>query len=130
MEGRGVIVYGINPVLEALRAGKAREIRVSDRSSDRMREVIALAAKQHVPVKHVPVDVLARQARGGVHQGVVADVEEAAAYTVQELVTAAAGPPLLVVLDGIEDPHNLGAILRTCDAAGVDGVIMQSRRSA
>ena len=125
-----MIVYGINPVMEALRAGRAREIRVSDRGGDRMREVIALAAQHRVPVKRVPVDVLSRQARGGVHQGVIGDVEEAATYTVEELVKAAAAAPLIVVLDGIEDPHNLGAILRTCDAAGVDGVVMQSRRSA
>lgn len=125
-----MIVYGINPVLEALRAGRARAIRVGERGGDRMREVLALAAQQHISVKHVPVDVLTRQARGGVHQGVIADVEEVAAYSVQELVRRAAGVPLLVVLDGIEDPHNLGAILRTCDAAGVDGVVIQSRRSA
>ena len=60
----------------------------------------------------------------------VADIEEAKDYTIQELVNGAAGAPLLVVLDGIEDPQNLGAILRTADAAGVDGIIMQDRRSA
>jgi 23S rRNA (guanosine2251-2'-O)-methyltransferase len=125
-----VIVYGINPVLEALRAGRVREVRVSDRGGERMRELLALAGQQHVPVKHVPADVLGRQARGGVHQGVVADVEETAAFSVDELVSGAPGVPLIVVLDGIEDPHNLGAILRTADAAGVDGVIVQSRRSA
>jgi 23S rRNA (guanosine2251-2'-O)-methyltransferase len=125
-----VIVYGINPVLEALRAGRVREVRVSDRGGDRMRELLALAGRQDIPVKHVPGEVLARQARGGVHQGVVADVEEKSTYSVADLVRGAAGVPLLVVLDGIEDPHNLGAILRTADAAGVDGVIVQSRRSA
>jgi 23S rRNA (guanosine2251-2'-O)-methyltransferase len=125
-----VIVYGINPVLEALRAGRVRELRVSDRGGERLRELLALAGEQHVAVKRLPGDVLTRQARGGVHQGVVAEVEDAEEYTVEELVRGAAGVPLLVVLDGIEDPHNLGAILRTADAAGVDGVIMQSRRSA
>jgi 23S rRNA (guanosine2251-2'-O)-methyltransferase len=75
--------------------------------------------------------VLARLARGGVHQGVVADVEDTATdYSVSDLVRDAAGIPLIVVLDGIEDPHNLGAILRTADAAGVDGVVIQSRRAA
>jgi 23S rRNA (guanosine2251-2'-O)-methyltransferase len=125
-----VIVYGINPVLEALRARRVRELRVSDRSGDRIRELVAMASQQHVAVKHVPGDVLARQARGGVHQGVVAEVEEPAAYSIEELVGAVTGVPLIVVLDGIEDPHNLGAILRTADAAGVDGVVLQSRRSA
>jgi 23S rRNA (guanosine2251-2'-O)-methyltransferase len=125
-----VIVYGINPVLEALRARRVRELRVSDRSGDRIRELVAMASQQHVAVKHVPGDVLARQARGGVHQGVVAEVEEPAAYSIEELVGGVTGVPLIVVLDGIEDPHNLGAILRTADAAGVDGVVLQSRRSA
>ena len=125
-----MIVYGINPVIEALRAGRVRELRVSDRGGDRMRELLAIAERQHVPIKRVPGDVLGRQARGGVHQGVVADVEETQSYNVEELVRDAAGPPLIVVLDGIEDPHNLGAILRTADAAGVDGVVTQTRRSA
>jgi 23S rRNA (guanosine2251-2'-O)-methyltransferase len=65
-----------------------------------------------------------------VHQGVVAEVKDAAHLSVEDLVSGAAGVPLLVVLDGIEDPHNLGAILRTVDAAGGDGVIRQSRHAA
>jgi 23S rRNA (guanosine2251-2'-O)-methyltransferase len=125
-----VIIYGINPVLEALRAGRVRELRVADRGGDRLRELLALAGAQHVPVKRLPPDVLARQSRGGVHQGVMAEVDEADEYSLEEVVRGAVGAPLLVVLDGIEDPHNLGAILRTADAAGVDGVVMQSRRSA
>ena len=125
-----MIVYGINPVLEALRAGRVREIRVSDRGGDRLRDLLALAGQKHVSVRRVPGELLERQSRGGVHQGVVADVDEARDYSVQELVQGASGVPLLVVLDGIEDPHNLGAILRTADAAGVDGVVVQSRRAA
>ena len=125
-----MIVYGINPVIEALRAGRVRELRVSDRGGDRMRELLAIAERQQVPIRRVPGDVLERQARGGVHQGVVADVEETQNFSIEELVRDAAAAPLIVVLDGIEDPHNLGAILRTADAAGVDGVVMQSRRAA
>ena len=125
-----MIVYGINPVLEALRAGRVRELRVGERAGDRLRELLAIAHERHVPVKRLPQDVLARQARGGVHQGVVADVDEAEEFSVEELVRGAKAAPLVVVLDGIEDPHNLGAILRTCDAAGVDGVVMQTRRAA
>jgi 23S rRNA (guanosine2251-2'-O)-methyltransferase len=125
-----VIIYGINPVLEALRAGRVRELRVSERGGDRLREVLALAASGGVPVKRLGADGLAKQARGGVHQGVIAEVDEAQDFSLEELVRGATGPSLLVVLDGIEDPHNLGAILRTADAAGVDGVVMQSRRAA
>jgi 23S rRNA (guanosine2251-2'-O)-methyltransferase len=69
-------------------------------------------------------------ARRSLSQGIVADVRGSAALSVEDLVTGARGPALLVVLDGIEDPHNVGAILRTVDAAGADGVVRQSRHSA
>jgi 23S rRNA (guanosine2251-2'-O)-methyltransferase len=125
-----VIIYGINPVIEALRAGRVKELRVSQRSDDRLRELLALAGDSGVPVRRVAADALDRDARRGVHQGVVADVEEMQEFSVADLVSGARGAPLIVVLDGVEDPHNLGAILRTADAAGVDGVIIQSRRAA
>jgi 23S rRNA (guanosine2251-2'-O)-methyltransferase len=125
-----VIIYGINPVLEALRAGRVKELRVGDRADDRLKQLLGLAAERSVRVRRVPADVLERESRRGVHQGVVADVESNVDYSVDEIVRGASGAPLLVVLDGIEDPHNLGAILRTADAAGADGVVIQSRRSA
>jgi 23S rRNA (guanosine2251-2'-O)-methyltransferase len=125
-----VIIYGINPVLEALRAGRVTELRVGDRADDRLKQLLALAAERGVRVKRVPADVLERESRRGVHQGVLADVEKSDDYSVDQIVGSASGAPLVVVLDGIEDPHNLGAILRTADAAGVDGVVIQSRRSA
>jgi 23S rRNA (guanosine2251-2'-O)-methyltransferase len=125
-----VTIYGINPVLEALRAGRVAGIRVGPRRDDRLRELLTLAEARGVPVRRVPADVLERESRGGVHQGVVADVEEGAEYGVPDLVRGAKGAPLIVVLDGIEDPHNVGAILRTADAAGVDGVVVQRRRAA
>jgi len=125
-----VIIYGINPVLEALRAGRVKELRVGDRADDRLKQLLALAAERGVRVRRVPADALERESRRGVHQGVVAEVDTAADYSVDEIVRGASGAPLVVVLDGIEDPHNLGAILRTADAAGVDGVVIQSRRSA
>lgn len=125
-----MIIYGINPVIEALRAGRVRELRIGERGDGRIRELLALAARHRVTVQRVSLDVLARQARGGVHQGVLAEVEEARDHSVEDLVRGAAGAPLIVVLDGIEDPHNLGAILRTVDAAGADGIVIQDRRSA
>jgi 23S rRNA (guanosine2251-2'-O)-methyltransferase len=129
-----VIIYGINPVLEALRAGRVKELRVGDRADDRLKQLLALAAERGVRVRHVPADALERESRRGgqrgVHQGVVAEVDKAADCSIEEIVAGAAGAPLLVVLDGVEDPHNLGAILRTADAAGADGVVVQSRRSA
>ena len=126
-----MIVYGLNPVLEALRAGRVTALRVGARGGERMRELLALADERGVHVQRVEPALLDRLAAGGVHQGVVADVDDAPTdYSVAELVRYASGVPLIVVLDGIEDPHNLGAILRTADAAGADGIVMQSRRSA
>ena len=125
-----MIIYGINPVLEALRAGRVRELRVGERADGRLKQLLALAGERGVRVRRVAADALERDSRRGVHQGVVAEIEEGADYSIDEIVTGASAAPLIVVLDGIEDPHNLGAILRTADAAGVDGVVVQSRRAA
>ena len=126
-----MLVYGINPVVEALRAGRVTGIRVGQRGGGRVQELLTLAAERGVKVHRVDSALLDRLARGGVHQGVIADVEDAQVdYSVEELVRGANGPALIVVLDGVEDPHNLGAILRTADAAGAHGVIVQNRRAA
>jgi 23S rRNA (guanosine2251-2'-O)-methyltransferase len=125
-----MIIYGINTVLQALRSGRVREVRVGDRTGGRIREVQALADARGVRVRHVPPASLDREASGGVHQGVVADVEPAESLGLEDLLRAARSPALIVVLDGVEDPHNLGAIVRTADAAGADGIVVQSRRSA
>lgn len=126
-----MIVYGINPVLEALRAGRVRRLRVAARADKRVEEAMALARELRVPVERVDAQALDRTARGGVHQGIAADLEAPRDYSVAEIVSAAAPePPLLVVLDGIEDPHNVGAIVRTADAAGVHGIVRQARHAA
>ena len=125
-----MIVYGINPVLEALRAGRVTALRVGSRRDQRLMRMVALADEQGVRVEYVPADVLGRVSRGGVHQGVVADVADVVEYSVSDLVGGAAAAPLIVVLDGIEDPRNAGAILRTADAAGADGVVIQTRHAA
>lgn len=146
-------IYGINPVLEALKARRVVRLRVSARADRRMDAIIALASKQGIAVERVDLTALDRAAKGAVHQGVVADVEKARDYSVTDLLApidtrpvsheprpasrghypappASRLAPLIVVLDGIEDPHNVGAILRTCDAAGVTGVVRQERHSA
>ena len=127
-----MVVYGINPVIEALKAGRVTRLRVSARADRRMDQILALAARQGVAIDRVDPPALDRAARGGVHQGVVAEAEDVRDYSIAQLVApSGSGPaPLIVVLDGIEDPHNAGAILRTCDAAGVTGVIRQDRHSA
>lgn len=125
-----MLIYGINAVMEAIRAGRVREVRVSERAGGRAAEVVAAASKAGIALRRVQAHELDRAAKGGVHQGVLAEVEEARDYSVQDLVQGAAAVPLLVVLDGIEDPHNVGAILRTVDASGADGVVRQSRHAA
>jgi 23S rRNA (guanosine2251-2'-O)-methyltransferase len=125
-----VRIYGIHPVVEALRARRVTALRVSFRSDDRLNDVVRLAEQQGIPVRRAKGDELDRFAKGGAHQGVVADVHDAVHLSVEDLVTGAKGPPLIVVLDQIEDPHNVGAILRTVDAAGADGVVRQSRHAA
>jgi 23S rRNA (guanosine2251-2'-O)-methyltransferase len=123
-------IYGLNPVLEALKAKRVTRLRVGPRSDRRIDEAIALASTQGIAVERVDAPSLDRAARGGVHQGIVAEIEDVRDYSVADLVNAASEAPLIVVLDGIEDPHNVGAILRTCDAAGATGVVRQTRHSA
>ncbi|HUK35013.1 MAG TPA: 23S rRNA (guanosine(2251)-2'-O)-methyltransferase RlmB [Vicinamibacterales bacterium] len=125
-----MLIYGINPVLEALRAGRVEAVRVSRRADARLSAVLDAARHAGVAVKHVDPSELDRASRGGVHQGVVALVAERASVGAEELVTSAAGVPLIVVLDGVEDPHNVGAILRTVDAAGASGIVRQQRHAA
>jgi 23S rRNA (guanosine2251-2'-O)-methyltransferase len=125
-----MVIYGINPVLEALRAGRVRRLRVGPRSDRRVDEAIALARAAHVTVERVDAQALDRAARGGVHQGLVAELAPLEDYSLQAIVAAAPAAPLIVVLDGVEDPHNVGAIIRTADAAGVHGLVRQARRAA
>ena len=124
-----MIIYGVNAVIEGLRAGRVRAIRLAS-VSRKTAEVRRLAARAGVPVTQVPVSALHRAAGGRTHQGVVADATAPAILSLEELLAGSAEPALYLVLDGIEDPQNLGAILRTADAAGVAGVIRQTRRAA
>jgi 23S rRNA (guanosine2251-2'-O)-methyltransferase len=127
-----MLIYGINPVLEALKARRVTALRVASRADDRVRQIERLAGEQGVSIRRVGAEELDRAAGGSAHrhQGVIADVDDVAHLGVEDLIAGAAGVPLIVVLDGIEDPHNVGAILRTVDAAGGDGVVRQSRHAA
>lgn len=125
-----MLIYGINPVLEALRAGRVTAIRIAARSDDRLTALVRIAEEKLVSITRVGSGELDRFASGAAHQGVVADVREAKSVGVEDLIVHAKGAPLVVVLDQIEDPQNVGAILRTVDAAGADGVVRQSRHAA
>lgn len=125
-----MLIYGINPIIEALRAGRVTSLLVSARADERLREILQLASDRDVAIRRVDGATLDRAARGGAHQGAVAKLRSAQSYSVADLVRDTPGPPLIVVLDSIEDPHNVGAILRTADAAGAHGVVRQLRHAA
>jgi 23S rRNA (guanosine2251-2'-O)-methyltransferase len=125
-----MIIYGLNPVLEALRAGRVRKLHVGPRSDRRVEDAIALARTAGVTVERTDGASLDRAARGGVHQGLAAEVDAPRDYGIDELVSAAPPPALLVVLDGVEDPYNVGAILRSIDASGGHGAVRQARHAA
>ena len=127
-------IYGINSVTEALKArGRAFEWvgMAKERHDLRLQRLIEDCRKIGVPVRFLQRTELDRMAGNAAHQGVVA-VTSAKQYNDLEDVIAAKRKQysLVVVLDGVEDPHNLGAILRTADAAGANGVVIPERRAA
>ncbi|HXE90062.1 MAG TPA: 23S rRNA (guanosine(2251)-2'-O)-methyltransferase RlmB [Terriglobales bacterium] len=126
------IIFGIHAVTEALKArGRAFEyVAVSGRNDARVEKLIAECRALQVPVRFLPRHQLDRMTHGGAHQGVVA-VAAARRYDAPEAILAhrRGHHAFVLVLDGIEDPHNLGAILRTADAAGADGVLIPERRA-
>jgi 23S rRNA (guanosine2251-2'-O)-methyltransferase len=132
-------LYGVAPVLEALRAGQRTIERVmiaEGARHNRLRELIELARKANVPVTYASRVELTRVVGADAnHQGVVASVAAAAYADADELLDALAKrvgtdeQPLVVVLDGVEDPRNLGAILRTVECAGAHGVFLPERRA-
>ena len=127
-------IYGINAVSEALKArGRAFEWvgMAKERHDLRLQRLIEDCRRLAVPVRFLQRAELDRMAGNSAHQGVVA-VTSAKQYSdLDDVVGAKRGQySLVVVLDGVEDPHNLGAILRTADAAGADGIVIPERRAA
>jgi 23S rRNA (guanosine2251-2'-O)-methyltransferase len=125
-----MLIYGMHPVLEALRAGRVRALRVSARGDQRLAALVEQARAQGIVVRQVPPDVLDRESHNGVHQGVIADVAPAPEGSIEAFTASLDPPPLIVVLDEVEDPQNVGAILRTMDAVAATGLVRQTRRAA
>lgn len=123
------VIYGLNTVAEALDARQVARLLHVRGGGSRVDAVVARAKELRIPIDTLDRRALDKVTRGGVHQGVAAEVQAVPAYTIQELVTIE-GPPLLVVLDSVEDPQNVGAILRSADGAGAHGVIRQARHAA
>jgi 23S rRNA (guanosine2251-2'-O)-methyltransferase len=129
------VLYGLHPVEEAIRSGSRRLDHVSvarERRDDRLDGLIQLCRANGVRVSVEPKDQLTRLAKTDAHQGVIAVVKEREFLTVEDLMRPKPEGEyrFFLALDGVEDPHNLGALIRTADGAGVDGVILPERRSA
>lgn len=124
------VIYGIHAVTEALSARRVSRLIHVRGGGPRIDALVARATDLRIPIETIERMALDKRADGGVHQGVAAELQALPAYTIEELVRGAEGPPLLVVLDGIEDPHNVGAIIRSVDASGASGLIRQARHAA
>lgn len=127
------LICGINPVIEALTAQNRhfdRLLIVKGLRSKRLSEAIRRATTLAVPLRFEMRETLDRMAGGVAHQGIIAIVSEKPVLSLESLLDSAREPALVVVLDGVEDPRNLGAILRTAEAAGADGVLLPERHSA
>ena len=128
------LIFGFHAVLARLRATPAavREILLDENRQDkRAKDLQLLANKAGLNVQRVPAKRLDGIEGSGRHQGVIAMIDGTAVHrSLDDLLDGVSGPPLLLVLDGITDPHNLGACLRVADAAGVHAVIAPKDRSA
>jgi len=124
-----MILAGIHPVAEALRAGRALEriLVAKGAGGPRLQQIIDLARQGSVPLRFEPRQALDRLAGSAAHQGVVA---LGASQKYRSLDDVAEGARMLVFLDGVEDPHNLGAVIRTAHAAGADAIVIPERRAA
>ena len=124
------LIFGFHAVSEALKARRVSRLMHVRGGGPRIDALVARARELRIAVETLDRVALDRMARGSVHQGVAADLQPLPAFTLEELVGDAEQPALLVVLDGIEDPQNVGAILRSADAAGATGIVRQARHAA
>lgn len=136
MSQEEAVIYGVNPVLESLRAdGKSlnKIYLLPNRSGKEIEEIRTLARQRHATVLTAERDALDRMARTAKHQGVVAFLSSQRYRDLDELLALSRKrkePSFFFILDEIEDPRNLGAIIRTADAVGAHGVIIPERRAA
>ncbi len=127
MDSNCELIYGRNPVREALKAHRIKTVYVSQSFSDA--KLINDLKKEKIEIIYKTNNELNKMANNGVHQGIVASVRRYEYYSLEDILRDASKKvnPLIVMLDEINDPHNLGAILRSCDAFGASGVIIKKR---
>lgn len=126
---------GRNPVIEAFRAGRVidKVYVVSGSHDGPLRTIVREASKANVPVEYIGKDRLDKMSSSGMHQGVIALCSVCEYSTIDDILKAAEDrgeDPFIFILDGIEDPHNLGAIIRTANLCGAHGVIIPKNRAA
>ena len=127
------IIYGRNAVMEALRSGSGVDTVYIQKGAGGLGKLISLAKENGAVVKDVSPEKLDDLSTGGKHGGVAAVIAAAEYADVNDILAVSAEkgtPPFIIIADEIQDPHNLGAIIRTAEAAGADGVIIPKRRSA
>lgn len=127
------IICGRNPVIEALKSGAALDTIYISGNGGSLNVIRALAKEKGIPVKDAGNEKLNKMTGGASHQGVVAVGACGEYVTVEDILEVSAKKgtkPFIIICDGIEDPHNLGAIIRTAETSGADGVIIPKRRSA
>ncbi len=130
------IIEGRNPVIEALRSGRPLNKVLLARNIGKhsaIAEILHLSREKGITVEFVGREVLDRLSTTSAHQGVIACVSVKEYVSLEDLFEISRErnePPLYCVLDGIEDPHNLGAIIRTAEASGFHGIVIRSRRAA
>lgn len=128
------IIFGRNSVMEALKSGRSinKILLAKGEKQGSIKEVIGLAKEKRIILQEVEINKLDLIVKGMKHQGVIAYGSPVDYVEIEDILQRASDlgqPPFIVLLDELEDPHNLGAILRTADAAGVHGVLIPKRRS-
>lgn len=128
------LIVGRNPVMEALKAGKSIDtVYVNENAGGSISSITRIARERGIVIKNVSDQKLTQMCRGASHQGIIASGACAEYVTVEDILAVSkkkGTAPFIIICDEIEDPHNLGAIIRTAEAAGADGIIIPKRRSA
>ena len=130
--GKENIIVGRNPETEALRSGREIDKLMVSSEEGSMKKILALAKERRIPVMKVEKSAIDRIAEGKAHQGVAAYVSAYAYAELDDIFRIAeerGEDPFVIILDNLEDPHNLGAIMRTAECAGAHGIIIPKRRA-
>lgn len=123
------LIYGKNPVIEAIRAKKAIKVFVVNSFNDQ--KILSLINESRLNVSYISPNEMEKMANGGVHQGIAAELKPYQTVSLEEIIAKAKKKEkkIIVMLDGIEDPHNFGAVLRSADVFEASGIILPKHNS-